>query len=301
MNRRLLNAIIIAALISGALLGGILLTPRTMIRGLLSGPVSDTSALSDRASQFVGAIRANDSRELYRLFNSTFRHEISQPRLDSSLTAWRRGRVIERVFTTHQEIRGSEGMVSTSVYFVPTPDRARPAPARQWQRSSDYEFLFQYWVRGSEGWQLMWISGLLDPIGMDYGRQDTASFQSIVELALEEIIVNEGLDSLFGISDQSRRVVLVSHTGLEPGIQLKHHTVVWVPQDSILTNPVNRRIGFYVDVQPLRILSDIAIGTFDIVPILPGDRTVAGPRRSIKLFFVREKGRWRFADYGSKW
>jgi hypothetical protein len=137
---------------------------------------------------------------------------------------------------------------------------------------------------------------------MDYGHRDTAALQEILQLALDEIITRTGLERSLGISSGTAPIVLLVHGPSDRVVSLAGRKVLWLSQEEIQTRYRALGIPFYIDVQPIRVLKHLAIGTFDIISLPQGN---ARPQRtrSIKLFFVRDSkdGRWEFADYGAKW
>jgi hypothetical protein len=329
VKRRFVLAAAIVLIVGIVLVLGVVLMPPGTISSLVTGTPSDTTTLRARALDLVEAFSAGRIDRVYRLFNSDFRNELTEAQLEAGIRLWLAGRRVRRMTTTHLEVKGLSGLVSSNVYFDlephepvgpatgragARPDTGRagvepdssavrgPQSAFRRQTSAEQEFLFQYWVRTDEGWQLLWLNRILDPVALDYGHRDTAALQEILQLALEQVIAGAGLERMLGIAVGAAPIVLLSHGASDRTVSLAGRRVLWLTRDEIAAQQPKLRIPFYIDVQPIRVLKHLAIGTFDIVPL----RQSADDRRqtrSIKLFFVRERegGKWEFADYGSKW
>jgi hypothetical protein len=298
LKRRIVVAGTVVLIVALLLVVSALLVPSRVLRGLVGAQGSDTTQLGRRAEELARALKSGATDRIYRLFNSSFRAEFSARELDSVFQVWRRGRTVNRIVTSHREILGPSGMVSTHVFFKDAANDTAQSliPGTRLPRTAD--FVFQTWLRTSRGWELLWLSKILDPIEMDYGRTDTVSLREILQLGLTQIITKGGMESLTGVMEGPRRVVLQSRGVSDRQLTLPGREVIWLEKDSI--EAYRRRLGvdYYIDIQPLRILKEIAIGTFDIVPL-----TQDGPtrRRSIRMLFVQKGGRWRFADYGTVW
>ncbi len=295
-KRQIILAVVIVVLVGGVLVLGVTLMPPGVISLMVSGAVNDTTTLRQRTADFDDAFRSGQFAGVYRLFNSDFRDEVTEAQLDSGLSRWLAGRSVRRVSTTHIEVKGLSGLVSSNIYFDEPERKVGPWTIPQ----SDY--LFQFWIRTQDGWQLLWLNKVLDPVALDYGHRDTASLQEILQLALTEIVTRTGLEQKLGISAGTAPIVLLSHGASDRMVNLSDRSVLWLSRDEILAHVGQLGVSFYVDVQPIRILKHLAIGTFDIIPLPRGNAPAHGTH-SIKLFFVRESehGKWEFADYGSKW
>jgi len=295
VKRRFVLAAVIVLIVGIVLVLGVVLMPPGTISSLVTGTQSDTSTLRARALDFVEAFSAARIDKVYRLFNSDFRNELTEVQLDAGIKSWLAGRRVRRMTITHLEVKGLSGLVSSNLYFDHPDTTVHDSKQEQ-------EYLFQYWIRTQDGWQLLWLNKILDPIALDYGHRDTAALQEILQLALEEIVAGTGLERMLGIDVGTAPIVLLSHGASDRAVSLARHRVLWLTREEIAAQQPKLRIPFYIDVQPIRILKHLAIGTFDVVPL----RQSANDRRqvrSIKLFFVRERegDKWEFADYGSKW
>ena len=287
------------AILGVLLIAGVFLVPKRTLDRVFMGPGSDTTRLRDRAAEFAAALRACNPTEIHRLFNATFRSENTRVELDSAIRLWLAGRRVNRVDITHIEIHGPSGLVSSNVIFDPPADGAPPDSTIDARRVLR-DFLFQTWIRTPSGWELLWLNKVLDPVAMDYGRRDTASRRQILQLALDEIITRQGMSEKTGIATGSRQVVLLSHGPSDRRIALPGKNVLWLSRDSINVLRGRADIDYYIDIQPVRVLKDVAVGTFDIVPLARGD-SPPGRTRSVKLFFTRTGDKWAFADYGVGW
>jgi len=308
LDRKIVKAAIVAGSIAIVLIAAVFLTPKAALDRILRGPTNDTLELVERAAEFAAALGNGRSIKLYHLFNPIFRDEISFHVFDSALKSWQGGKTIGRVATTHVEVQGMSGLISSHVYFQ--EPRERPddetlpdvAPSgRTRPRPGGYDFLFQTWLRAAEGWELMWISKILDPIAMDYGRRDTADLRQILQLALDEIVTREGIERALGLKNPSKRLILVSQ-GVPPvNLKLPEKRVIWLSKDSIDFYQQRYDIVYYIEILPLRVIGNIAVGAFDVVPVTGGSGATSNRPRSIKLFFRRTDNKWGFASYGSRW
>ena len=281
-----------------SLLAAVLVVPKSGLDRLVQAG-NDTVNLRDRSAEFADALKQGRVDRVFRLFNATFRAEITPEDLDTAIRNWTARRPINRIVTTHIELYGITGLVSSDVYF----DASKPeSQTGDTGRPAAQEFMFQDWVRTDEGWELMWLNKIMNPYEMDYGRLDTASAAKIVQLALTQITSDTGLERLFRPDKTSTMIVLLDHgpEGADYSVTLPGRQVVWLTRDQITALHRRLNIRYYVDSQPLRVLKNVAMGNLDIVPLVADS---GGPRRprSVKLIFVRRQGSWTFADYGRGW
>jgi hypothetical protein len=295
VKRRILLAVVITALVGAALILGVVLMPPGVVSSLVTGVPNDTSTLRGRELEFIDALNAGRVGRIFRLFNSDFREEITEDQLADGIRLWLAGRKIRRIAVTHIEVAGLSGLVSSNVYFERS-DTSRNA------RASSQDYLFQSWIRTPDGWQLLWLNKILDPVAQDYGRRDTGAIREVLQLSLDEIITGTGLERTLGVEVSGAPIVLLSHGASDRAVSLTGRKVLWLTRAEIADREQQLGIKFFIDVQPIRVLKHIAIGTFDIVPLSPGPDGRRRPR-SIKLFLVRDsaRGKWEFADYGSRW
>jgi hypothetical protein len=299
MNRRLLTGLVVMLIIAAALILGVLALPRTVLYLFVGGADGSAAALRERSAEFGEALTALHMNRIYRLFNSGFRNEIPEAQLDSSIRLWLDGRQVRGVRTTHLEVKSLSGLVSSTVIFTP-PDSLEPQRRTRFkERDRQQEYLFQYWIRTSEGWCLMWLNKVLDPIAMDYGHTDSSAMGEVRQLALNEALTNGGIQKQVGLTQARNRLVLLSHGADDRKLQLPETKIVWLSKDSISALGAKLGVNYYLDILPTRTFQDVAIASLDIIPVPP--YTQGGRSRNIRLFFVRDQGKWRFADYGVKW
>lgn len=302
MKHRVIAAALVVLVIGIVLIVGAMLLPVRMVSRVAGASYNDTTNLRDRAAAFGAALANRQLERIYQFFNPSFRDELSLHDLDSSIALWLDGRTIRAVRTAHIEIKGLSGLVSSYVSFTERAGQPTPGSGRFREINRFREYIFQYWLKAPGGWQLVWLNKILDPITMDYGRGDTIVGTEIMQLTLEQVVLKGGLREQFNMTDPEGRLILlaspVRHSRLQlPGIKLE-----WLTEDSIARLGARAGIGHYLAFQPVRVLRDIAIATLDVIPIAgAGDGTTKRRARSIKLFFTRERGQWRFADYGSRW
>ena len=296
MKLRILIALAVTLLIGGVMIAGLAFLPRGIVNRAVSVNPNDTTALQEKAAEFAGALQARKTRKLYELFNSTFQAEVPFADFDSSVLGWLGHRVITHVYPVHFEIRSVSGMVNSYLTFDPrsVKDRVSRYPE---------EFLFQYWIRTASGWRLMWLSKMLDPVAMNYAHTDTAAMCQILRLALSRIITDRGLQDQLGTITTPHEIVLRSGSAAQCHVDLPGRKVTWLSLDSIVAARKTLGVNFFIEIPSVRIFEDVAIGTFDIVPLV-FDTFSLSHRRSIKLMFTRdsaESNDWQFADYGMKW
>lgn len=295
VRRRILLASVIVLLVGGILVLGAVLLPPGTVSSLVTGVANDTSSLRGRELELIEALSAGRVGRIYRMFNSDFRDELTEDQLAAGIRLWLAGRKVRRIAVTHIEVSGLSGLVSSNVYFERS-DSSRMTPG-EWE-----DYLFQSWIRTPDGWQLLWLNKILDPVAQDYGRRDTSAIQEIIQLSLDEIITRTGLERTLGVAIGGAPIVLLRRGAPDRSVSLTGREVLWLTREEIATRQRQLGIAFYIDIQPIRVLKHIAIGTFDIIPVIRGPDDRRRPR-SIKLFLVRESahGRWEFADYGSRW
>jgi hypothetical protein len=296
LKRRIILGILVTAVLCGVMLATIMIVPRASLNRLVQGG-NDTAALRDRSAEFAAALKQSRVDRIYRLFNASFRSEITPQDLDTAVRAWVANRPVIRIITTHIEIHGLQGLVSTNVYFE---EPRIGADGDTESLSFKDEFLFQSWVLTNDGWQLMWLTKIMDPLEMDYGRRDTASMEQLVQLALDTLITGRRIERHLGLSGTPNLVVLLAQNGQNYHVTLPGRTIAWMTRDSIEKMTRKMGISFYIDIQPLRILKDVAIGSLDVIP-LTDDPSAPSRRRGEKLLFVRKHGKWSFSNYGAGW
>ena len=298
MKQRIIASVLMVTTVCGVLIAGVMLVPKRVIDRYVRGVSNDTTILRDRSAEFAAALKTGRYERAYRLFNAAFRAEVPLPDFSRAVRDWIKGRRVNRVLTTHVELRGVSGLISSNVYYSPLSSSASHEDSASFPRTGE-DFLFQYWLRTSAGWELMWLNKALDPIAMDYGRKDTIAMYEIMQLALEEIILQQGLENQTGLVSMMNYVVLLSRTGTERRLTLPDRNVLWLSDDSIRSLGRRRKLDYYIDVQQTRVINDVALGTFDIIPLAVGG--VSRRRRSVKLFFTKRQGQWSFAGYGAGW
>lgn len=295
VKRRILLASVMVLLVGGILVLGTVLLPPGAVSSLVTGAANDTSSLRGRELEFVAALNAGRVDRIYRLFNSDFRDELTEAELAEGVRLWLAGRKVRRIVITHIEVSGLSGLVSSNVYFERSDStRTASGPAE--------DYLFQSWIRTRQGWQLLWLNKILDPVAQDYGRRDTGAIREIIQLSLDEVVTRTGLERTLGVAVGGAPIVLLSHGAADRAVSLAGRDVLWLTREEIAARQQQLGITFYIDIQPIRVLKHIAIGTFDVIPLYPSPDGRRRPR-SIKLFLVRESahGKWEFADYGSRW
>ncbi len=224
---------------------------------------------------------------IYDLFVPIFRQEIPFSRFDSALKAWINNRRIAQIKTNLIDSRGRGGHISIYVTF---------------QGETDYEYIYGNWLFTDSGWQLVWLSNILDQT-FQYGSQDTLSMLAIADVALEHIL-----------SSATRKKLRIDKIGLSETIYVllpiinqervsisNNRPVVWLPVNIDLVERIPKTVPYYLEFGQIRILDLFARTAVDIKPRSPFGFRMIGRRRGIELYFKLSKQKWSFDSQGKIW
>ena len=242
--------------------------------------------LEHRSQQFVEALVAGRSRDVYRLFVPAFREEIGFARFDSALEAWYGDRraVIGR--TKVQHIRGLGGNAAAWTVF---------------QDQVGYSYVFQSWLYTNDEWELTWLSNIMDQT-FQYGRSDTAEMAEVAGAALRHIVLDGGIDLLRRKPAVTDTILLLDE-GLLPvrGDAIEGHTLLILDRAGLCALRSDPPASYFFDLALIRILGDIAICAVDLRPLDPDDPGPLGRKHGVKLYLEREGGGWAFCAAGNVW
>ncbi|MEO0085877.1 MAG: hypothetical protein ABIK37_04525 [candidate division WOR-3 bacterium] len=237
-----------------------------------------------QAQRFARALVDGQTRDIYRLFVPAFREEIGFARFDSAFRVWRDGRNITRVRNRVIDVRGLGGHASTYVYFG---------------GNRDYEYVYQSWVNTGNGWQLAWLSNILDQT-FQYGRSDTAALRSATSAALTWVLSDAGLGHIHRRFVLPETVIVVTQGRHEEGvIPAAGRPLLWLSEEELNAFRVPD-VPFYCELGLVRLFGPTAVAAVDFVPVREGQPPL-DRRRGIEIYLRRENGNWRFESVGKVW
>lgn len=236
-----------------------------------------------KVQQFGEALINGESRKIYRLFVPSFRQEIDYSRFDSAFKAWQAGRRIMRVRNKAIDTRGLGGHASTYVFF---------------QGASDYDYLYHNWIYTDSGWELAWISQILDQ-SFQYGTKDTVELRIIVKRALEFFISPEGLKHIKLGKIRLDTIAVVKPGYINDSFEvLAGRQVVWrAKEDKFLT-----RMPVFCEFGVVKNWGDVALVAIDLKPssYYFGRKIIKRPR-GMEVYLKKDKGNWPVHSVGKCW
>jgi hypothetical protein len=242
--------------------------------------------LALQTERLTEAVVANRPRDIYRMFTPAFTAEHSFASFESSFTRWYRGRRIVRASHKVVDIKGPSGYVSSWFVFA---------------GEHDYNYVYQNWLNTGHGWELIWLSRILDP-SFAFGQTDSLELVKVAEVGLRYLLSKPGL-ALFKSGFVRPDTVVMVRLG-RPGegeYRLDSLPIYW-------TTPAEMRAGVHVPRTPfllnlalVRLMGDMAIVTVDVTPTA---RDFLGRKRrprGVEIFLQRTGAQWRFLEVGKKW
>jgi hypothetical protein len=242
--------------------------------------------LALKTQQLTEALVRHQSRDVYRMFAPAFAREHSFARFDSALNHWYGGRRVLRASHKVVDIKGPSGYVSS--WFV-------------FEGRKDYDYVYQNWLNTGQGWQLLWMSRILDQ-DFAYGQGDSAALVRIAEAGLRYLLSRAGLAQFKAGYRRPHTVVMLAHSRPGEGeYRLDSGVVKWVTREELGTALGLTQARFYLDLGLVRQMGDIALASFDLTPV-ERDRN-GKPRRprGMEVYVELVKGAWRFRDVGKIW
>ncbi|UCG43411.1 MAG: hypothetical protein JSU73_01985 [candidate division WOR-3 bacterium] len=237
--------------------------------------------LESHTQDLTRTLVTGDSREMYRLFVPAFQQEIPFARFESTLIDWYDGRTVTSARSKVVDIRGLGGYVSTWVTFA---------------GEERVCYLFQRWLHATAGWQLVWLTNILDQSFL-YGRADTAELEAVIEASLQFLVGDGGL-SLIRDGLLSPDSIFVVHTRTRNNTSIDNRPVIWFDQSKPNRKAV--KAPYYFRVQLAQVLGEAALCNIDLKPTWPQDPGFLGRVRSIELYllFDPDAGKWTVNSVG---
>ncbi len=241
-----------------------------------------------KVQQFSAALLNGDYRTAYRLFVPVFRREIGFSRFDSAVQEWRQGRRLVRIKSKVIDTKGLGGHASIYAYF---------------DGEDDYEYLYQSWIYSDSGWELVWVSNMLNQ-SFQYGRSETLAMRAVAEMALEFLLSPEGKGWL-KLSKVSlpETIVVVQHNRIEEApVNIEGHTVVWQSPDVIKGKPIFPFMPLYCEFGMVRVFGSVALVALDFKPwpYYQG-RRVLKQRRGMEIYLKKQGEGWQVHSVGKRW
>jgi len=242
--------------------------------------------LEVRSQQLTEALVAGSSLEVYKLFISGFREEHRLARFDSALADWSRGRTISRARSRVIDVHGLGGNVSTWIGF---------------EGESDYSYVYQSWLHTRDGWQLLWLSRILDQ-SFQFGRSDTADLDAITEAALGYVASEPGLRRIHRRIGPPEVIVVVQPGRNGAGVtEVEGRAALWLSPEEVNDDDAMPDVPFYFSFALVRDLGDLATAAVDLVPTDRRNPGVLGRRRGLQVYLERQDGQWLFHSVGKIW
>ena len=242
--------------------------------------------LALQTERLTQALVNNRSRDVYRMFAPQFAAEHSFPRFDSALSRWFRGRRIVRASHRVVEIKGPAGYVSSWLVF---------------EGEKDYNYVYQNWLNTGHGWQLIWLSRILDP-SFSYGQTDSLELVNAAGAGLRYVLSTPGLARFRSGYERPDTVVMLRYNRPGEGEYLLDNLpVYWTTMPEILQGGYVPRTQFLLSLALVRLMDDMALVVVDITPTARGPKGQTSRRRGVEVYLERIRGDWRFRDVGKVW
>ncbi len=241
-----------------------------------------------KAQEFAQALINGESREIYRLFVPAFRREVDFSRFDSALKAWQAGQRIVRVQSKVVDRRGLGGHASTYVYL---------------QGASDYQYVYQNWIYTDDGWELTWLSNILDQSFL-YGVSDTVNLKLILKKALDFFLSPEGWAQLrLGKLTLPETIVGIKPDYITDSVLLlSNHYLYWRSRDQIEREKVLPELPFCCEFGVIKNFGEVALTAISLInwPHYQGKKRLRRPR-GMEIYLKKEKDEWQVHSVGKRW
>ena len=242
--------------------------------------------LAHQTERLTEALVGNRSRDIYRMFTPSFTAEHSFARFDSALSHWTRGRRVIRASHKVVEIAGPAGYVSSWLVFA---------------GATDYNYVYQSWLNTPHGWQLVWLSRILDST-FNYGQNDSLELTRAAEAGLRYVLSNPGLAQFHSGYRRPDTLVMLRYN--RPGEGEFHFyglPVYWTTMAQILDGGYVPQAQFLLSLGLVRLMGDMALVAIDVTPTARGQIGRSRRRKGIEVYLERAGGVWRFRDIGKVW
>jgi hypothetical protein len=241
--------------------------------------------LALQTERLTEAIVANRPRDVYRMFAPTFAAEHSFAAFDSAFERWYRGRRIVRASHKVVDIKGPSGYVSSWFVFA---------------GEHDYNYVYQNWLNTGHGWELVWLSRILDT-SFTFGQTDSLSLIKAAQAGIRYVLSEPGL-ALFKAGFRRPDTVVIVRLG-RPGEGNYDFAfpVLWISPAEMRAGVHLPRVQFLVNLALVRVIGDIALVTVDLNPT---GRDLLGRKRhprGVEVYLKRSGNGWVFYEIGKKW
>jgi len=242
--------------------------------------------LALQTERLTEALVSNRSRDIYRMFTPAFTAELSFASFDSALSRWFQGRRVVRASHKVVEIKGPAGYVSS--WFV-------------FDGAHDYNYVYQNWLNTPHGWQLVWLSRILDST-FTYGQTDSLELVRAAEVGLRYVLSKPGLARFRSGFRRPDTVVMLRYNRPGEGdYRLDSLPTYWTTMSQILQGGHVPRAQFLLSLALVRLMDDMALVTIDVTPTARGKDGRTRRRRGIEVYVERAGRDWRFRDVGKIW
>ena len=242
--------------------------------------------LALQTERLTEAVVANRPRNIYRMFAPAFTAEHSFASFDSAFARWHRGRRIVRASHKVVDIKGPSGYVSS--WFVFAGER-------------DYNYVYQNWLNTKQGWQLVWLSRILDP-SFTFGQSDSLELVRAAEAGLRYVLSKPGLE-LFKAGFRRPDTLVMIRLG-RPGegeFRFDSLPVYWVTREQIRAGVHLPQSQFLLNLALVRLIGDLAMVAADVTPRARDFLGRKRRARGIEVYLERAGNEWRFHEVGKKW
>jgi hypothetical protein len=241
--------------------------------------------LALQTERLTEAVVANRPRDIYRMFTPGFTAEHSFARFDSAFARWSQGRRIVRASHKVVDIKGPSGYVSS--WFVFAGDR-------------DYNYVYQNWLNTGHGWELVWLSRILDT-SFAYGQRDSLGLVSAAAAGLRYVLSKPGLELFKSGFVRPDTVVIVRLGRPGEGDYGFDFPVYWTTPQEIHAGVRLPRTQFLLNLALVRLIGDLAVVVVDVTPTTRDFLGRKRHARGIEVYLQRTGKEWRFFEVGKKW
>lgn len=252
----------------------------------LSAPPRSYYQLEQRAQELVEALASRNALAVYRMFIPAFRDQHSYPRLDSAIAAWSSGRTVAQARSRVIDIRGIGGHVSSWIVF---------------EGESDYSYIYQSWLYADAGWQLLWLSRILDQ-SFTYGNSDRRGLDAIRRAALERIATRAGLAAVRpGLRPPPVIIAVQEPLPTDRFQQIEGVPVLWLTLTEARRGWIMPPVDYFFQFALVRDLGRYATAAVDIRPRKARKPGRLGRRRGVQVYLEKVDGDWQFHSIGKIW
>jgi len=242
--------------------------------------------LALHAQRLTEAMVANRPHDVYRAFTPAFAAEHSFASFDSAFARWFLGRRIVRARHKVVDIQGPSGYVSS--WFV-------------FEGRKDYDYVYQNWLNTDQGWQLVWMSRVLDT-SFSYGQNDTRELMKAAEAGLRYVLSDAGVARLRGgFRRPDTLVILRLGRPGEGDFQVDGLPIRWATPNEVRAGADFPRAQFLLSLALVRIIGDMALVAVDVMPTGRDAKGKPKRRRGMEVYLKRTGKDWRFRDVGKVW